>query len=78
MPRVSEATNRLWLGRVLSNAGTAAVVGITLSLQRLFSALMDAGFNPARVPRAIRGNLYRQPVRVGADRVHRMTLEAAR
>jgi hypothetical protein len=49
-PRVSEAARRLWLGRVLGNAGTAAVVGITLSLQRLSSALMDAGLNPAGIP----------------------------
>lgn len=53
MPRIPEATRRLWMGRLMGGAGIAAIAGITLALQGLGSALMDAGLNPAGVLPAI-------------------------
>lgn len=50
MPELSEAERRLWLGRLMVAASIAAIAGITLALQALASALMDAGLNPAGVP----------------------------
>lgn len=50
MLRISEAERRLWMGRLLGAAGIAAIAGITLALQGLFGALMDAGLNPVGVP----------------------------
>ena len=47
---LSEADRRLWLGRLMGAAWIAAIAGITLALQALASALMDAGLKPTALP----------------------------